>query len=86
MEIMVEAGKAHPRVLADPPPVGRLMSFGDNGINLEVRVWMIDPEGGVGSIRSDVNMAIWKSFKEEGITIPFPQRDLHMIDKSEFQD
>ena len=55
------------------------MDFGDSGLNMEARVWIEDPEAGVNAVRSDVNLAIWKGFKQAGITIPFPQRDVHMI-------
>jgi small-conductance mechanosensitive channel len=78
MAIMLEAGKAHPRALNDPAPVVRLMEFADSGIALELRVWMVDPQEGVGNIKSDINLAIWHGFKEAGITIPFPQRDVHL--------
>lgn len=78
MEIMLKACE-HPRVIVEPPPAVRLMDFGDSGLNLEARVWIEDPQEGVGSVRSDINLAIWKGFKEGGITIPFPQRDIHMI-------
>ena len=78
MAIMLEAGKAHPRVLQDPAPVVRLMEFADSGIALELRVWMTDPQEGVGNIRSDINLAIWHGFKNAGITIPFPQRDVNL--------
>jgi small-conductance mechanosensitive channel len=56
----------------------RLMAFADSGISLELRVWYADPENGVGNIRSDINLAIWRGFKQAGITIPFPQRDVHL--------
>jgi small-conductance mechanosensitive channel len=65
-------------VLDDPAPSTRLMRFGDNGIELELRVWIQDPQEGMGSVRSDVNVAIWRAFKAAGITIPYPQRDLHI--------
>lgn len=78
MAIMLEAAKNTDRVLKDPPPVCRLMEFGDNGILLESRVWISDPENGVSNVRSDVNLRIWHGFKEAGITIPFPQRDLYI--------
>jgi small-conductance mechanosensitive channel len=78
MEIMLKACE-HPRVLSDPAPAVRLMDFGDSGLNMEARVWIEDPEAGVNAVRSDVNLAIWKGFKQAGITIPFPQRDVHMI-------
>jgi small-conductance mechanosensitive channel len=55
------------------------MQFDDNGINLELRFWIADPQEGVNNVRSDVNRAIWRLFKESGITIPVAQRDLRMV-------
>ena len=82
MQVMLDACKVSDRVLSEPRAQARMLSFGDNGINLELRLWLEDPEEGVGSVKSDINLAIWKGFKEKGITIPYPQRDIHMIDKS----
>ncbi len=79
MALMREAAGANARVLADPPPAVRLLAFGDNGIELELRVWIQDPEDGLANVRSDVNLAIWRAFKAAGIVIPFPQRDLHIV-------
>lgn len=83
MQLLVDSAEEQPRVLLDPPPVSRLMGFGDNGIDLEIRVWLTDPEDGVGNVRSDINLAIWSRFQEEGITIPYPQRDVRMLATSE---
>jgi small-conductance mechanosensitive channel len=82
MELMVSAAKTDPRVLPEPEPVCRLLEFADSGIQLELRVWITDPEEGVNNIRSAVNLEIWRSFKQHGITIPFPQRDVHIRDHS----
>ncbi len=78
MELMVEAGNRSEGVLKDPAPVARLMGFGDSGINLELRIWIDDPEEGVNNRRSEINLAIWRAFQENKITIPFPQRDLYL--------
>jgi small-conductance mechanosensitive channel len=78
MAIMEQAATANERVLKSPEPAVRLMEFADSGIALELRVWMTDPEEGVGNVRSDINLAIWHGFKEAGITIPYPQRDVHL--------
>lgn len=78
MAIMSSAADSCPRVLTTPPAAPRLMGFGDNGIDLELRIWIRDPQKGVGNVRSDVNLAIWTGFKEAGITIPYPQRDLYL--------
>jgi small-conductance mechanosensitive channel len=84
MEAMLKACE-HPRVLKEPQTAVRLMDFGDNGMNLEARVWIEDPEAGVNGVRSDINLAIWKGFRQAGITIPFPQRDVHMIPQEQPQ-
>ncbi|PJA32211.1 MAG: mechanosensitive ion channel protein MscS [Zetaproteobacteria bacterium CG_4_9_14_3_um_filter_53_7] len=78
MRILVSCANASPRVQDDPVPQTRLIEFGDNGIVLELRIWILDPENGLGSVRSDVNLAIWRGFKAAGITIPYPQRDIHI--------
>lgn len=78
MQLMLDCAQASPRVLKDPEPLCRLIDFGDNGIVLELRVWILDPQNGLGGPRSDVNLAIWRAFKQAGITIPYPQRDIHI--------
>ena len=78
IEICNEAALSQPRVLRDPPPVCLLTEFGDSSVNLELRFWIEDPNQGVANIRSAVLLKIWDRFKEEGIEIPFPQRDIHV--------
>lgn len=80
MAIMLACAQASPRIQHDPVPQTRLIEFGDNGIVLELRIWIVDPENGLGSVRSEVNLAIWREFKAAGITIPYPQRDIHIKD------
>jgi len=65
-------------VISEPEPVCRLTRFGDHGIHLEAWVWVADPQAGFGSVSSDINLEIWRRFKQEGITIPFPQQDLYI--------
>ena len=79
MELMVNAAKAQPRVLADPGPLALITEFADSGINLELGFWVVDPEAGLGLLRSDISLAIWKAFRAQGIEIPFPQRDVRII-------
>lgn len=78
MALMLDVARNTKRVLQSPEPACRLMEFGDNGISLELRVWITDPQNGVANVRSDVNLGIWHAFKTAGITIPFPQRDVHI--------
>lgn len=78
MQLMIEAAQSFPRVLADPEPATRLLEFGDSSIKLELRIWINDPFNGVANIKSDIQLAIWDSFKEHQIEFPFPQHDLHL--------
>lgn len=78
MELCVDAARSSGRVLSDPEPRCLLTEFGDNSVNLELRFWINDPSNGVGNARSEVLLSIWDRFKEAGISIPFPQRDLHL--------
>src|SRR5262245_50903698 len=78
LTVLVEAAHQIARVLRDPPPVSRLMHFSDSGIELELRFWISDPQSGVNNVRSEVNRAIWRAFKQHGITIPVAQRDVRM--------
>ena len=79
MNLLLETTGDKPRILKNPEPAVRLLGFGDNGIDLELRIWINDPESGVANVVSDVNLAIWKSFKENNISIPFPQRDVRIV-------
>lgn len=73
------------RILSDPPPRCLMRGFGDSSIDLELRFWIADPEKGCGAIISDVLIAVWKSFRDNEIDIPFPQRDIRveMVEKAE---
>ncbi|NNC72536.1 MAG: mechanosensitive ion channel [Sphingomonadaceae bacterium] len=79
-ELMIEAATECKRVLNSPKPNLWLREFGDSSVNFELLVWIKDPEGGVGNVRSDILNRIWWKFKENDIEIPFPQRDLHIKD------
>lgn len=81
LQIMLACATVNSRVLADPLPAAHLMRFGDNGIELELRVWIKDPEQGIAIVQSDINRVIWREFKAAGIEIPRAQRDLRIIRK-----
>jgi small-conductance mechanosensitive channel len=78
LQVLLKAASASGRVLREPAPVSRLMNFGDSGIDLELRFWIADPQEGVNNVRSDVNRAIWRHFREHGITIPVTQHEIRM--------
>jgi len=75
--LLLAIATGHERVLAAHEPRVRLKNFGENGIDLELVVWIADPEEGEMNLRSDLNWQIWAAFKSEGIEIPFPQRVIH---------
>jgi small-conductance mechanosensitive channel len=85
IELCLDAARETARVLKDPKPVCLLKSFGDNGIDLELRIWINDPKNGVSNVRSDVFLRIWDKFSAHAIEIPFPQRDLHLKTPPEIQ-
>jgi small-conductance mechanosensitive channel len=59
-------------------PVCWMTEFGDSSINFVLRFWIDDPQGGLTNIRGKVLLALWDSFKEHGISIPFPHREVIM--------
>ncbi|MDH4228987.1 MAG: mechanosensitive ion channel [Nitrospirota bacterium] len=78
MQLMRDAATESPRTLAEPPINVLVTGFGDNAVELELRVWINDPEGGLGNVTSDIYLRIWDKFRLHGIEIPFPQRDVHI--------
>ncbi|MDP1644171.1 MAG: mechanosensitive ion channel [Thiobacillus sp.] len=79
--LMLEAARSQSRVILDEPdnlPRVFLKEFADNGILLELSVWIRDLKEGQNNLRSEINWAIWRRFKAAGIEIPFPQRVVHL--------
>jgi small-conductance mechanosensitive channel len=79
LRLLLQAADNHPRILHDPPPVSRLMSFETNGMLLEIRFWIADPVNGVNNVRSDVNRAIWRIFRAHGVSIPVAQQETRLL-------
>lgn len=74
--IACEAAAKPERVADTPPPVCHLVEFGDSSLDFLLRFWIKDPQGGITNVRGQVLLAIWDAFKEHGIAIPFPHRQL----------
>lgn len=66
------------RVVNDPKPVCHLVEFGDSSLNFVLRFWIEDPEQGVTNMRGAVMLKLWDAFKEHGIQIPYPHREVIM--------
>jgi small-conductance mechanosensitive channel len=79
LKLLEGAALSVERVLKDKPPGGVLQAFGADGLELAVSFWISDPENGRGGVISDVNRAIWKALKENGISVPFPQREVRVL-------
>ena len=80
MAALLDAPRGIARILTDPAPVTRLMGFHDWGFELELRFWITDPQDGVNNVRSEVNRAIWRLFKERGLRIPVAQQEIRLVD------
>lgn len=78
-KIMVDVAKNNPRAQQAPVPAALITGFADSGINLELGVWVDDPENGVARLRSELYTGIWRAFREQGIEIPFPQREVRIV-------
>ena len=78
-KLMVEAAIAQSRVLSDPEPNAMLTDFAPDGLELTLAYWIADPENGINNVRSDINLAIWRAFQTGGISVPFPQRVVHVV-------
>lgn len=68
------------RVSKSPAPQAMLLNFGADGLELEVGFWIADPESGRTNVLSDVNRAVWKMLQEHQIVLPYPQREIRLID------
>ena len=79
MGLMLEAAIESHRVIKDPKSRVLIKGFGDNGIDLELRIWIRDSENGVSNITSEIYLAIWNKFNAGGIDFPYPQRDIHIV-------
>lgn len=77
-DLILAAAIEHPKCMSDPEPKCYLRNFGDNSIDFCLFFWVADVLDGRFEPQSDVMFAIWKKFRENGIEIPFPQRDVHI--------
>jgi len=73
-----DAARACKRVLPEPEPKCLFIEFGESALKLQLRFWIGDAQNGVQNVKSDVLLEIWERFRQQGIRIPFPQRDLHI--------
>jgi small-conductance mechanosensitive channel len=79
-QVLLEAARSHPRALQVPAPGVLIMAFADSGINLELGVWISDPEQGKAKLRSDIYGVVWREFRAKNVEIPYPQREVRLLD------
>lgn len=78
----IAAARSVDRVLTSHPPVCHVVGFGDFSVDYILRFWIDDPTGGLTNIRGAVYLALWDAFRDNGIDIPFPQREVRMLPSS----
>ncbi len=75
--VLLEVVNDVENIVKEPYPRVRYRQFGDSSINLELLCWVDDPRN-KGPVTHELIKKIHRKFQEEGITIPFPQRDVHL--------
>ncbi len=80
LKLLEQTVAAIERVLKDPAPSALLLKFSDDGMVLEIGFWIADPENGRLGVVSDVNLAIWRVLKAHQIKVPYPQREIRMVE------
>ena len=88
VELIKEAVGAHPQVIngekypIEERPDCEIDSFGDSGINMFVEFWILGIDDGKNRVGGDLNLIILETLKNNGIEIPFPQREVKIISSS----
>ena len=77
MSVLLEVAKADDRLLTDPEPYVLFMGFGESSLDFELRAWTVEFDSFL-RVRSGLCTEVEAALRAEGITIPFPQRDLHV--------
>lgn len=81
LTLLRKAALDHPRVLATPEPASMIIAFADSGVVMSLALWIADPENGQLVLKSDIYLTIWKLFKANHISIPFPQREIKILNQ-----
>jgi len=76
IELLLEIAEKHSKVKRYPPAAAFVTDFADSSINYKLLFWVADPLDAF-AVGSDLRREVWKCFEKEGITIPFPQRQVY---------
>lgn len=78
LKLLEDAARSVPRVQQEKGPSATLLNFGADGLELQLSFWINDPERGRGGVTSDVNRAIWRTLKEHGVSVPYPDKKMRI--------
>lgn len=81
-ELACTAAKQHKRVVSSNQPVCHITAFGDSAIEFKLRFWISDTYNGTTNVKGDIYLLIWQAFKDNKISIPFPQREVRLLGHS----
>jgi small-conductance mechanosensitive channel len=76
--ILKQAALSHPKVKKTEPVIVRLAHFGDNGLEMELIFWA-DQSWDIQNYKSEIRFEVDRLFREYNITVPYPQRDMHIV-------
>lgn len=81
--IAIEAARSVNRVLKTKDTVCHITGFGDSSVDYVLRFWISDPTEVLANIKGNVYLALWDAFRANDISIPFPQREVKVLEGSE---
>jgi potassium efflux system protein len=81
IKLLEATARAHPEVLREPAPQVIFVGFGDSSINFELRAWT-DEFANAVRIRTDLASAVYDAVNEAGMSFPFPQREVRVLNDS----
>ncbi len=81
-QLITEVCRANPRVVAVPPPQVYFTVYGDSSLNFTIMVHLKTPKERLPATH-EINRAIFETFKQHGIEVPFPQREIHIRERPE---
>ncbi len=84
-KLAIKAASSVGRVLDTKSPVCHIVGFGDSSVDYLLRFWIKDPTGGLTNIRGNVYLALWDIFRDNDISIPYPQREISILNNGESQ-
>jgi len=84
-ELAEKAAMSVPRVVDNQAPVCWMTKFGDSSLDFVLRFWIKDPQRGLTNIKGQVLLALWDSFKANGVKIPYPHREIIFKNQPENQ-